>query len=143
MPRYFVCLIALVLSFCVAGCDNTVENAASIEGEWTGNATGVLATDNESVSEDVEIEITYKEAEDGELSGTGHFRVFDGNGTMKENVELDATGLRSSNTVESAFVSETDTVIYNGSVKKGGRQIEGEMDWNRHESTANVVLNRQ
>lgn len=143
MPRYSVCLIALTLSICVAGCDNTVENDTSVEGEWTGDATGVLATDNGSVSEDVEIEVTYKEAEDGELSGTGRFRVFDGNGTMKETVELDATGLRSSNTVESAFVSETDTAVYNGSVKEGGRQIEGELDWNRYESTANVVLNRQ
>jgi len=143
MPRYRAALIVLALSLCTVGCDSTVENDASIEGNWTGNATGVLATDDGSVSEDVELEITYEEAEDRELSGTGIFRVFDSNGNAKDTLELEATGLRSSNTVESAFVSETDTAVFNGSVKKGGRQIEGQLDWNRHEGTANVVLNRQ
>ncbi len=143
MVRRFSYLLALTLFIFTAGCDNTVENNASIEGNWTGTATGVLATDEGTVSEEVELEVTYEEAEDGELSGTGVFRVYDDNDELKETVQLSATGLRSSNTVESAFVSETDTAVYNGSVKKGGRQIEGQLDWNRHESTANVVLNRQ
>lgn len=133
----------IILLVCIVGCDTTVKNDASIEGDWTGSANGILATEDGSISEDVELEITYDEAKGGELSGRGMFFIFDSNGGSKDTIELDATGLRSSNTVESAFVSETDTVVYNGSVKNEGAQIEGKLDWNRYENTANVVLNRQ
>lgn len=135
--------IALLLFTCLAGCDATVENDTSIEGQWTGTTNGTRIAGPDTLNESVALEVTYQEAGDGELTGTGKFVVSSAN-EEDQTVELEVTGLRSRNTVESAFVSETDTIVYNGSIKAEGSQIEGQWDWkHRHEGTARVVLNRQ
>lgn len=135
-------LTTLFLPICLIGCDTTVKNDTSIEGEWTGSTSGIRIVGSNTLNESVALQIMYQEAENGELSGTGRFDVSTPNGEG-EVVELEATGLRSGNTVESAFVSATDTAVYTGSVTEEGRQIEGKLDWNRHEGTARVVMNRQ
>ena len=134
--------VVILFLTCLPACDTTVRNDTSVEGEWTGRTSGTRVTNSDTLNESVTLQITYREAEDGELTGTGLFSVSVPN-REEETVELETTGLRSSNTVESAFVSEVDTAVYNGSIKEGGRQIEGQLDWNRHEGTARVVLNRQ
>ncbi len=120
------------------GCDSTVENATSVEGEWTGS--GQFATATDTPEESFSIEVTFEEAEDGELSGTGIFTI-DG----REPVDLRATGLRSSNQVDAAFLreAEPDTIQYDGAVQDEGRRIEGVLDWNRREGTARVMLEKQ
>lgn len=141
--QFFAPAAALLLSVSLVGCDATVENDISIGGEWTGQTVGTRIVNSDTLTESVSLEVRYQEAEDGELTGTGVFVVSSPN-REDETVELDVTGLRSSNTVESAFVNETDTVVYNGSIRENGNQIEGQWDWkHRHEGTARVVLERE
>ena len=134
--------VIILLLICLAACDTTVRNDTSVEGEWTGRTSGTRITNSDTLNESVTLQITYQEAKDGELTGTGLFSVSAPN-REDETIELEATGLRSNNTVESAFVSEVDTAVYNGSIEEKGSQIEGQLDWNRHEGTARVVLDRQ
>jgi hypothetical protein len=134
--------VVILLLTCLAACDTTVRNDTSVEGEWTGRTSGTRITNSDTLNESVTLQITYQEAKDGELTGTGLFNVSAPN-REDETIELEATGLRSNNTVESAFVSEVDTAVYNGSIEEKGGQIEGQLDWNRHEGTARVVLDRQ
>jgi hypothetical protein len=146
----------VLLALCLVGCDSTVENDASIEGDWTGSANGRITyvdEDKNDVNDDIELEITFSETNAGEqggktiyeLSGTATLRIFNGSGNLKETLELNVSGSRSANTVESAFSKPgVDTLLYNGSVKNGGDNIRGTLNWlDRYDNTSDVKLSRQ